>query len=488
MDSHSNPDEWLGRPRLVPWPVEVVRGEGSLVVGHSVKLDLKGQPDAAGSIAETFVSDLRAVGFREEGPSETAIEFRIGADGSLGEESYELQVRSDGIGITGASDIGLFWGTRTALQLLADGPSAEVPCLRIRDWPLLGHRGALIDVARRFHSMDFHLRMVKTLASYKLNTYQIHFSDDQSFTLPSERFPDLPTEGRHYSPDEIRRLVEVADRYHVTIVPEIDVPGHSTALNKGIPETNCTHADGPLGVVCLGSEQALQAVQDLFSEVMTMVPGAFWHLGADEVRYGRYEGCDACEAARKASGSSDVRALYQTFINRMNRFIRENGRQMFVWEGFQPGAEPVIDKDIVVFPFDVKHPGRMPTDYLDAGYRLINTSWTPLYVADRIYMTTPEIIARWNPYMFGAGRSPQPFAYWHKLAPTPDIIGAQVCSWALEEKAEEGVLFGTGPGFPEYGRPGPRVPIAAERMWTGDRTAPQDLLERTGAAYWKTDK
>jgi hypothetical protein len=127
----------------------------------------------------------------------------------------------------------------------------------------------------------------------------------------------------------------------------------------------------------------------------------------------------------------------------------------------------------------------MPTDYLDAGYELMNTAWSPLYVADNIYMTTPEIIARWTPWMFGAGRSPQPFARWQKLEETPHILGAQVCSWAIEEKAEMGLLFGKGPGFPEYGRPGPRAQIAAERMWTGGRTSYKSLLERTGASYWE---
>ena len=99
----------------------------------------------------------------------------------------------------------------------------------------------------------------------------------------------------------------------------------------------------------------------------------------------------------------------------------------------------------------------------------------------------PEIIALWSPYMFGAGRSPQPFAYWKKFNPDEyqgKILGGQMCSWDIEEKAEEGLLLGTGPGFPEYGRPAPRLPIMAERVWTGSKTTAKDLLERVGANYW----
>ena len=111
-----------------------------------------------------------------------------------------------------------------------------------------------------------------------------------------------------------------------------------------------------------------------------------------------------------------------------------------------------------------------------------------MYVADNIYLTTPEVMARWSPYMFGAGRSPQPFVYWKKFDSKKyrgKVLGGQVCSWPNEEKAEEGMLFGTGPGFPDYGRPGKRVQIMAERVWSGSSTTSKDLLERVGESCWK---
>ncbi len=483
------PHAALSGLKLVPWPSSIESEHGTFLPAEELPLlPRTGQPDVLG-VVDVFLEDLSGIGRNArviaDRAQQGAVKFSLVDEPELGAEGYRMRVSTDGIELFGSTTTGLFRGTRTLLQLLEEGPGQPIPCMRIDDSPLLGHRGVLIDVARKFHSLDFHLAMIREMAAYKLNVYQIHFSDDQSYTLPSERFPNLPTEGRSYSREDIRQLVECAERYHVTVVPEIDVPGHSRALNQGIPETNCTHAASPLGVVCLGSPASLEAVRELFSEVMEMIPGPCWHLGADEVAYDRYQGCSACAAALKSGGLSDVRPLYREFINRMNAFVKSHGRRMFVWEGFQPGGLPEIDKDIVVFLFDVKHEGRMPKDYLDAGYELMNTAWSPLYVADNIYMTTPEIIARWTPWMFGAGRSPQPFARWQKLEETPHILGAQVCSWAIEEKAEMGLLFGKGPGFPEYGRPGPRAQIAAERMWTGGRTSYKGLLERTGASYWE---
>ena len=324
------------------------------------------------------------------------------------------------------------------------------------------------------------------MSYYKMNRYHIHFSDHESYTLPSDKFPDLPTVGRHFSKEDVRQLQEVAESYHVEIVPEIDVPGHSGALTSGIPELNCTHLEGNSPKLCIGKESTYQILKELFSEVMEMFPGTYWHLGADEVRYSDLDACEctACKSRMIAHNFTRGIEVYQSFINEMYAFIKKEEREMFVWEGFDPDSEPEINKEIIVCPFDVKFKGKMPADYMNKGYRILNTSWTPLYIADGIYMTTPEIIARWNPYMFGAGRSPQPYAYWKKFEPTPLVIGAQICSWANEEAAEEGLIFGTGPGFPEYGRPAPRLQIVAERVWTGSSTGYMDLLERVGEAYW----
>ncbi len=363
-----------------------------------------------------------------------------------------------------------------------------MPKISMTDYPEFAYRGLLIDNARKFHSLKFHIATIKQLAALKMNRYQIHFSDTQSYTLPSSAFRRLPTKGRHHSEEEIEELVAVAQKYHVTIVPEIDVPGHAKALCKALPQLAC--ADTLPGTVakriCIGNEGTYEVLETLFAEVMEMIPGAYWHLGADEVNYNGTQ-CADCLARMEEEGFSKGKELYHYFINRINRFVTEQGRQMFVWEGFDPAQSPVIDKDIIVFPFDVKHPGHMPADYFNAGYTLLNAAWTPLYVADGIYMTTPEIMARWTPYLFGAGRSPQPLAYWKKFSPDAyrgRIIGAQVCSWANEEKAENGMLFGTGPGYFEYGRPAPRVQIMAERVWTGSKTSPRSLLERVGASYW----
>jgi hexosaminidase len=344
----------------------------------------------------------------------------------------------------------------------------------------------MVDAARNFHSMDFHIRTVKKLASYKINRYMIHFSDHESYTLPSDLYPGLPTRGRSYTREEIRQLVETAENYHLTIVPSVDVPGHAAALINGIPELKF---DG--GRIDIAKEETYRILQSLFSEIMELIPGTYWHLGADEVSYP-----DITESPNESyrawmDGLNLTKGgqLFNSFINRMYDFVKGKGKKMLIWEGFNPRLEPAVNREITVCPFDVMHEGIMPRDYMDAGYKLLNTSWTPLYIADGIYMITPEILAKWTPYMFGKARNPHPFDIWIKYKPDDiptEIIGAQVCSWAIEEKAEWGLWFGkeAGPGFPDYGRPEPRVQVFSERTWNS-KPSEKSLLERTGAAYWE---
>ncbi|MFT7035643.1 MAG: hypothetical protein ACJA2S_004167 [Cyclobacteriaceae bacterium] len=480
----------LTKPLLVPWPQKVTLNTGVFVPKRVIELVYKDNQKETKSLIETFAKDLSESGYivsdsrKKTSPGKSYIILDLTDDKAFAEEEYVLKVDAD-ITITAGSATGLFWGTRTVLQLLSGGAGSSVSKLDIEDKPMLEYRGLLIDNARSFHSLKFHLKTIKQMSYYKMNKYQVHFSDHESYTLPSDKFPDLPTKGRHFTKEEVRQLQEFAEKYHVQIVPEIDVPGHSRALTSGMPELNCTDVEGA-GKLCIGKESTYKILKELFSEVMEMFPGEYWHLGADEVHYPDLDacGCNECKARMRNKNFNSGIELYQSFINDMHAFVKKNNRQMLVWEGFDPASEPEINKEIIVCPFDIKHKGKMPADYMNNGYRILNTSWTPLYIADGIYMTTPEVIARWSPYMFGAGRSPNPYAYWKKFKPTSLIIGAQVCSWAIGEEAEEGLIFGTGQGFPDYGRPAPRLQIVAERVWTGSSTSYNDLLERVGEAYW----
>ena len=482
---------------LIPWPQNIEISSDNIAVGKELIMVNISSDIGVDRLINTCINDFNEIGFRagfkhegiKDSRNSVIVNFFLEKEytENYGDEGYRLDV-GDQINLSAPTISGLFWGSRTLLQLFNQGPGIMIPKLSISDHPAFEYRGFMIAVDRQFHAIDFHLSTLKKMAYYKINHYMIHFSGRDSYTLPSEKYPQLPTPGRSYTKEEIIALVELAREYNITIVPSVDVPGHTGALIQAIPELNFDERRRSLNIA---REETYEIIQDIFEELMELFPGPIWHLGADEVRYP-----DLAESPDQSytdwmisNNMTKGDQLLNYFINRMYDFIKGHGYRMFVWEGFNPYVEPKVNPEIIVCPFDIKFEGKMPSDYMDNGYTLLNTSWTPLYIANKTSMTTPETFAKWDPLMFGAGRSPQPFRYWTKFSPediSTEIIGAQMCVWDIEEKAEWGLIFGSdaGPGFHDYGRPGPRLQIFSERTWSGGITTAKDLLERTGAAYW----
>lgn len=483
-------------PALIPLPQEIQFSTGKLALPEKLFIDYRLQDNALLHLFPTIFEDFNEAGFsmlnagntdRQDEQTALKVFLQLVNIHNKAEEGYEIKIDSV-VTIYANTHHGFYWAFKTLLQLCHAGPGSEIPCMAIRDWPDFSYRGLMIDVARQFHSVDFHIDMMKTISRYKINHYMIHFSANQSFTLPSDNFPNLPTPGRHYTKDDLRKIMDASRKYNMTFIPLITVPGHSAALIEGIPELRFDERGRSINIA---SEQTYQILETLFSEWMDIFTGPYWHLGADEVNYPDIQEAPN-EAYREWMQSHNIEKgdqIKNVFINRMHAFIKGKGYEMLVWEGFQPDLKPQVHKEVIVCPFDIKFEGTMPEDYHANGYTMVNTAWTPLYIANKIYMTTPEVMALWNPFMFGAGRSPQPFNYWKKYDPSEwrdRIIGAQMCVWDIEEKAQKGLLLGVtfGSGFYDYGRPGARLQIFCEKVWNGAGASPKDLLERCGEAYW----
>jgi hexosaminidase len=292
--------------------------------------------------------------------------------GRLGQEGYLLSVKPDRVLIRSAGEAGLFYGGITLRQLLAS-PEWTAPCVEIEDQPRFAWRGLLVDVARHYMPPEFLKKFVDTMAFHKLNTLQIHFTDDQGWRLEIKKYPRLTEIGsvrkespRHgnanagdgtpygplfYTQAEIRELVAYAQARHVTIVPEIEIPGHFRAALTAYPELSCT--GGPFevrtrwgveaDVLCPGNEQSFGFLQAMLAEVTDLFPSRFIHIGGDEAPRTRWKACPKCQARLKAEGFKNEAQL-QTYLNRrLERFLESKGRRLIGWDeilegGLTPGA------------------------------------------------------------------------------------------------------------------------------------------------------
>ncbi|MGA2669477.1 MAG: family 20 glycosylhydrolase [Ignavibacteria bacterium] len=359
---------------LIPYPASVTREAGSFMITDSTVIIVN--DSSAYSSAEIFKEYI----FRNYG-IELSVELLSGAQNnfiSLSDavydkaepESYYLVITPNSINAVG-DGAGLFHALQTIIQLLPleKTDSIEVPCMEIRDYPRYKWRGMHLDVSRHFFPKEFIKRYIDFLALYKMNMFHWHLTDDQGWRIEIKKYPKL-TEigswrngtlighysqfphrydstryGGYYTQDDIKEIVEYAEKRYITIVPEIEMPGHSLAALASYPEYSCT--GGPFEVanewgvfedVYCPREETFKFLEDVLTEVMELFPGKYIHVGGDEVPKDSWKQCKDCQELMKKEGLKDENELESYFIRRIEKFINSKGRTMIGWDEILEGG------------------------------------------------------------------------------------------------------------------------------------------------------
>ncbi|WP_037605401.1 beta-N-acetylhexosaminidase [Streptacidiphilus rugosus] len=315
---------------------------------------------------------------------------RLALDPALGAEGYRLVVDADGIGLVGGSAAGVFWAAQTLRQLL--GPDAfrraqvrpgpdgwSLPHLTVQDAPRFGWRGVLLDVARHFLPKADVLRYLDLLAAHKLNVLHLHLTDDQGWRVEIARYPRLTEvgasrdrsmvgfrdgnrrddrpHGGYYTQDDLREIVAYAAARHITVVPEIDIPGHSQAAIASYPELGNhdvvdtaalrTWTDWGVNPNVLNVEDAtLRFYENVLTEILEIFPSDFVHLGGDECPKEQWRASAAAQARIKQEGLAGEDELQSWFIRHFDRWLADRGRRLIGWDEILEGggrAEGSVD-------------------------------------------------------------------------------------------------------------------------------------------------
>lgn len=306
------------------------------------------------------------------------IKLIISEDKIIGNEGYKFVVDQKGITISANTDKGIFYGIQTLLQTLPASRTTEplvVPCLKITDYPRFQWRGMMLDVSRHFFSPQVVKNYIDLLASYKMNVFHWHLADAEGWRLEIKKYPKLTSVGAwrkeipgsifykknqvlsgepisyggFYTQDQVKEIVAYAKARNVTVVPEIEMPGHSDAALAAYPEFGCTGkpqqvrtSAGPLpgaeANFCAGKEQTFAFLQDVLQEVMQLFPSTYIHIGGDEVDKKCWENCTLCQQRMKKEGLKDVKELQSYFIKRMGKFITGKSRKMIGWDEILEGG------------------------------------------------------------------------------------------------------------------------------------------------------
>lgn len=299
-----------------------------------------------------------------------------GIPAQAGDEAYDVEVTPTEITMRAATPVGMFRAIQTLLQLLpaavmgdSDSPSSwTVPCVTIHDAPRFRWRGVMLDCSRTFQSVDSLKATIDRMACYKLNVLHLHLTDDQGWRIEIKAFPELTGKGAQfperynepphrqgfYTREQLVGLVAYAAARHITIVPEIEMPGHTLALLSVMPELSCTGGpfeifpffEGPNiteDIFCAGNERTFLVLEKILSEIVEIFPSEFVHIGGDEVPKTRWKACGRCQQRIRDEGLKDEAELQSWFIRRASTMLADKGRRLIGWDeilegGLAPGA------------------------------------------------------------------------------------------------------------------------------------------------------
>ena len=290
----------------------------------------------------------------------------------LNEESYELDITENFIIISAKTKKGAFYGVQSLLQLMpfeTNKTSIAIPCVAIKDDPRFSYRGMHLDVARHFFSVNFIKKYLDLMAMLKMNTFHWHLTEDQGWRIEIKKYPklqdiaafrdetlighylDQPHQfdgkkyGGYYTQEEIKDIVKYASDRQISVIPEIEMPGHSQAAIAAYPELGCTGKQvkvatkwGVFDEVYCPKETTFQFLENVIDEVVELFPGKYIHIGGDEAPKTRWKNCGHCQNLIKKEGLKDEHELQSYFITRMEKYINSKGKKIIGWDEILEGG------------------------------------------------------------------------------------------------------------------------------------------------------
>jgi hypothetical protein len=365
---------------IIPYPKSLIPQEGEYIFKNEQKISF---PTEISEVAKEFICRIKTVtGINLVTISESKkadISFTL--QKNMANEAYKLYITPSHITIQASTPAGFFYAIQSLYQLMPPQISVNkrtecvnvwnVPCVQIDDEPRFAYRGMMLDVARYFMPKEYVLEFIDRLAAQKINTFHFHLTEDQGWRIEIKKYPKLTSVGAtrpytmvgyktfhapiipdntvhqgYYTQDDIREIVAYAQKRFVTIIPEIELPGHSSAAVAAYPELSCGIKDryeviktfGIFDNVFCPNEKTFRFLEDVFSEVAALFPGTYIHIGGDECPKTAWKQCSHCQGLMKKLNLKDENQLQSYFIHEVEKIVNRQGKQIIGWDEILDGG------------------------------------------------------------------------------------------------------------------------------------------------------
>ena len=349
---------------IIPIPANIQPGKGTFTLTEQgAKVYVQGASAAFSNYIQQSALKCRVTKKR----SDADITIVVGSKASkkIATEGYSLTVSPKRIDVVASTEQGAFYAIQTLLQMTQMGELRTIDCCTVADEPRFPYRGLHFDVSRHFFSKEFLIKQIDAMALLKLNRMHLHLTDGAGWRLQIDRYPRLTSfaawrpaktwqewtkcetkycdqndpdaHGGFYTKDDIREVLAYAESRHITVIPEIEMPGHSEEAVAAYPEVSCD-GTGKGGDFCPGKEATFQFLENILSEVIDLFPSHYIHIGGDEAGKGAWKTCPDCQRRMKEEGLNSLDELQSYLIRRIEKFVNSKGRDIIGWDEILEGG------------------------------------------------------------------------------------------------------------------------------------------------------
>ena len=353
---------------VIPMPRSVEYHSGNFTISPETKFYTNLSAESRQALTDYLEgTSLGSVPFAESATGNNGIELNLG-DSSIvtGNEAYRIEIDKKGIRLSASTETGIFYGLQTLLQLLNNSDNKTLPALTINDSPRFPYRGLHLDVSRHFFDKEFVKKQLNAMAYFKMNRLHWHLTDGAGWRIEIKKYPRLTSfaawrpfdklndwwvggrtfceqddpraVGGYYTQDDIREVVAYAAERHITIIPEIEMPGHSEEVLATYPELSCSGKPYVNADFCIGTEKTFEFLENVLLEVIDLFPSEYIHIGGDEASKSSWKTCPRCQKRMADEHLNSVDELQSYMIHRIEKFLNDHGRKIIGWDEIIEGG------------------------------------------------------------------------------------------------------------------------------------------------------